>query len=279
MEEGNATKRKTDWKNFREWLQVFIIIAATLIGAYEFVYKDVYKPSIRPSSLNVQANMELVGTKESMSLIRCKIITENPTDRRIYIPAFWLTVRACTIDEEIPDLLVMNKDLKEENNELKAENKELQHAIESIYPGMSHNDLDLIKSQFMENLQSSPTPYHHDTSTISIQQKVSGKMVFQKKLVQDSFSWWEPMDKTTNEYVFAIPAGMYDYLEMSVNYFHTRFIDDINEPHWSKLSDSSYMVSFFLKEHGADATAFDKWQKETASGYNWSVTTLPLWKK
>jgi len=272
MEKEDATKKKTDWKNFREWLQVFIIIAATLIGAYEFVYKDVYKPSIRPTSLNVQADIDLVGGKDGMNLIRCKIITENPTDRRIYIPAFWLTVRACTIDKELPDLLAMNK-------ELKAENKELKQAIESIYPGMRDRDLEFVKSKFRTQYQNSPSPYHHDTSTINIQQKIFSKMVFQEKLVQDSFSWWEPMDKTTNEYIFAIPAGMYDYLEMSVNYFHTRYIDDISKPHWSKYSDSSYMVSFSLLENGADPIAFDKWQKETASGYNWSVTTLPLWKK
>jgi len=163
------------------------------------------------------------------------------------------------------------------NKDLKAKTKELKQALESIDLGMRYEDLESIKSKFRTNFQNSPNPYHHDTSTLSIQQKIFSKIVFQEKLVQDSFSWWEPMDKTTNEYVFAIPSGMFDYLEMSVDYFHTRYINDINTPEWSKDSDSSYMVSFSLKENGADAIAFDKWQKETASGYNWSVTTLPLW--
>ncbi len=269
----NTSSKKVDWKNFRDWLQVIVIIAATLIGAYEFVYKDVYKPSIRPTSLNVKANIELVGKKDGMCLVRCKVVTENPTDRRIYIPAFWLTVRAYAIDEELPNLIKMNRELEETN-------KKLKKMLLSIYPRISEAELSEIQSPYRENCQSSRNMnvVINDSSSLNPKHKLYGELTYQKKLVDDSFSWWEPMDKTTNEVVFAVPAGIYDYLEMSVNYFHTRYINDISEPSWSINQDSSLMVSFSLMEHSSDSTAFAEWQKRTASGYNWNITTLPLWE-
>jgi len=150
----------------------------------------------------------------------------------------------------------------------------------SIYPRIGEVELSEIQSPYREKYQSSTFSYNAgiDSSSLNPQHKLLGEVVYQRKLTQDSYSWWEPMDKTTNEFVFAIPIGSYDYLEMSVHYFHTRYINDIAEPKWFLNPDGSKSVIFSLLENGSDSTAFAAWQKRTASGFNWSVATLPLWQ-
>lgn len=277
MEVTNIKNR--GWKEFRDWFQVFIILFATIIGAYEFIYKDIYKPAIRPTSMNVDGKIELAGKKDGVLMVKSTITAENPSDRRIYVPAFWLTVRGLTFENRVVEFERKNQELLEKNQELKGMNIKLKEALFSITPKMDEYSLDLIKSQFMEKYQSSMHAPNNasDTSGIEEAHQSYGEIVYQAKLVNDAVSWWEPMDKTINELIFTVPFGVYDYLEMSVNYFHTRFIEEINIPEWSLNPDGSASVSFSLINMPSDTLAFTDWQKRTASGYNWNVSTLPLW--
>lgn len=275
----NTKIKKDGWKDFRDWLQVFIILFATLIGAYEFIYKDLYKPSVRPTSLNVDAKIELAGEKNGTTMVKATINAENPSDRRIYVPAFWLTVRGFSFEDKDDGLARQNQELLEKNVELTETNKILKEALFSVTAKMDEDDLEIIKSQFRDRYNSSmhDPSIASDTSSLELANQLSGAMVYKAKLVNDVLSWWEPMDKTTNEFVFTVPSNGYDYLEMTVSYFHTRYIEQISPPQWSLNDDGSDRVNFSLAKNPSDTTAFVAWQKETASGYNWNVTTLPLW--
>lgn len=229
--EQNSSEKKSD-KALREWLQIAVITAATLIGAYEFVYKDIYKPSMRPTSLTVEADMVAISQTGGRILVEATIRTNNPTDRRVYVPAFWVTARGVRLTKS-------NENFREDHSSLLG--PELGGAIISTYYPVEAVDV-----------------------------------VAQKRITWEDQSWWEPKDQTKDELIFSVPSGIYDYLVMNVTHFHTRYIDDINPPEWTALEDGSWDVTFSLKGKESDPQRLIEWQKSTASGYNWNVTTLPL---
>lgn len=82
-----------------KYSQLIILIFATFWGVYEFIYKDIIKPSNRPSALKLSAEITEQGTKASMRMVRIQLTTTNPTDRRIYIPAYWFEVKGIILNK------------------------------------------------------------------------------------------------------------------------------------------------------------------------------------
>ena len=94
MAEVNTTTSDSRWKNTRYWVQVVVVVFVALSGAYQFVFKDIIRPSREPTALELSTGLENVGKKGGMVLVRARITAVNPTNRRIYVPAFWFNVRA-----------------------------------------------------------------------------------------------------------------------------------------------------------------------------------------
>ena len=90
-ETQQASSQKSAWLT-REWIQVYVLIAATLLGAYEFVLKELIRPAQEPTALELEASLEKVGDNAQFTLVRLQTSAHNPTDRRIYVPAYWYTV-------------------------------------------------------------------------------------------------------------------------------------------------------------------------------------------
>jgi len=230
---GNSNEPKPRARKFREWLQLTIIVLAALLGAWEFILKDVIRPANRPTALNISASMEIVGRKDSLLMIKSTVETSNPTDRRIYVPAFWHVVRGY---------------------------------------GLSTDDLSY-KADHKELIASNPD----FTTLVTYTPFNSSEVVAQQRICFEGSEWWEPDDKTHDEIIFTIPTRLYDYLDMQVTYFHTRDISKLDTPQWTTLEDGSWNVELQLKHKTADDEAIEEWQRISASGYNWYVTTLPLW--
>jgi hypothetical protein len=91
--EIDTTKSDSRWKDRRDWVQLVVVVFVALSGAYQFVFKDVIKPSREPTALELGIGLENVGKKGGMLLVRARIAAVNPTNRRIYVPAFWFNVR------------------------------------------------------------------------------------------------------------------------------------------------------------------------------------------
>jgi hypothetical protein len=98
MIEGESTAperkplRRLTSEGSRAWVQFALVVFASIFGVYQFWYKERYVPSQRPASLAVSGELEVIGRKGTMSLVRARVRAENKRDVRIYAPALWYTV-------------------------------------------------------------------------------------------------------------------------------------------------------------------------------------------
>ena len=93
MEADNTNKNGSRSRAVREWIQVVIILFAAVWGAYEFIVKDVIRPTQEPTALDVVATLEEVGREGGHVLVRARITATNPTKRRIVVSALWFWVK------------------------------------------------------------------------------------------------------------------------------------------------------------------------------------------
>jgi len=89
-----TTTSDPGWKNTRDWIQLLVVVFVALSGTYQFVFKDIIKPSREPTALELATSLENIAEQDGMLLIRVRITAINQTSRRIYVPAFWFNVRA-----------------------------------------------------------------------------------------------------------------------------------------------------------------------------------------
>lgn len=89
MSEGRSLKATA----IKDWSQFAMLVFATIWGVYTFVYKETILPARRPATLTVTAEMEELGRKEDRVLMRLRIHAVNRTDRKVYVPALWYSVR------------------------------------------------------------------------------------------------------------------------------------------------------------------------------------------
>ncbi|HEY3487896.1 MAG TPA: hypothetical protein VGL10_07510 [Gammaproteobacteria bacterium] len=81
-------------KEIREWVQIALIVFTVGWTSYEFFFKEFIKPAQEPTALELDAKLERAGEKDGFIMIKGTIKANNPTNRRIYVPAFWYTVKA-----------------------------------------------------------------------------------------------------------------------------------------------------------------------------------------
>lgn len=99
MEKESTEVKKSRYRDLREWLQLIIISFAAIWGAYEFIVKDLIRPAQRPTALELNIELEQVGREKGNIMVRAGITAKNPTDRRIYVPALWYTVRGYQLSD------------------------------------------------------------------------------------------------------------------------------------------------------------------------------------
>lgn len=76
-----------------EWLQAILLGVGTMFAAGTFWYKDVHAPAVSPATLTIEPSMETIGRRGNSLLVRASLRIENRSDYRVYVPAFWYTVR------------------------------------------------------------------------------------------------------------------------------------------------------------------------------------------
>jgi len=119
--EKNIIKDKTSRvTSTRELVQLFVILFGALWGCCTFYFKDIYLPAHKPTSLDLLAILEKVGKNKGTILIRARITAQNKTDREIYIPAYWFTVRGYQLYNSSEPVNLNHKDIlgKIEGDEL-----------------------------------------------------------------------------------------------------------------------------------------------------------------
>ena len=109
-----TTKDKgSHFKEMREWIQLLVIVFAAAWGSYEFIVKDIIRPTQKPTALDLAASLETVGKKNGKILVRARITARNPTDRRIYVPAYWFTVRGYQLSDSAEPTNMNHKSILE----------------------------------------------------------------------------------------------------------------------------------------------------------------------
>lgn len=196
-------------KSAREWIQLGVIIFATVSGFYQFIFKDVIRPAQEPTALNISASLERVGKKEGLLLIRSRITATNPTKKRIYIPAFWFTVTGFRLATSAASV---NQDHGAILGELDRNGN--GGAFISTYAPIE-----------------------------------SGEVLAQQRITYQNTAWWEPDDKTNDEAIFAVPEDEFDFLILNVHYLQTRHDQDIDDPAWTTNAEGSWNAQFKLKSH------------------------------
>ncbi len=93
MDKSTVKDKASFFSRMREWIQLFVMVFVAGWGSYEFIVKDIIQPTQKPTALDIVASMENIGQKNQNILIRVHTIAYNPTDRRVYVPAYWFTVR------------------------------------------------------------------------------------------------------------------------------------------------------------------------------------------
>lgn len=84
-------------------IQTAAIIVAAIVATYQFYLKDILRPRQEPTALELTANLSNVGEDKGNLLIKAAIETKNPTERRVYVPAFWFTVRGISLSPSPSD--------------------------------------------------------------------------------------------------------------------------------------------------------------------------------
>jgi hypothetical protein len=95
------------WAWLKDWGVVVISLATLVSTSYQFYFREVLREERKPTALAIEAKLEQVGRRDDLVLVRIVVRASNPSDRRIYVPAFWYTLygmslsdRACA--ESIP---------------------------------------------------------------------------------------------------------------------------------------------------------------------------------
>lgn len=87
------------WRRFlrvettAEWAQALLLGAGMLLGAVTFWYKEMYLPGVSPATLTISPTLEEIGRQGDGVLIRASVNVANNSAYRVYVPAFWYTVR------------------------------------------------------------------------------------------------------------------------------------------------------------------------------------------
>jgi hypothetical protein len=233
MSKRTSKDKSSHFNNMREWIQLIVIVFAAAWGSYEFIVKDIIRPAQKPTALDLTANLEIVGKKNEKILVRARITARNPTDRRIYVPAYWFTVRGYRF-------------------------------LDSAKP-MNTNHKSILEKLRGSELVRTYAPVE------------SGEVVAQQRIIYEADAWWEPEDKTNDEAIFVVPKEKFDFLELHIQYLHTRDDSVLDVPVWFAAEDGAWQAQFQLKKGGSEASELIKWQKSTGSGYSWYITTLSLW--
>ena len=90
-----------DFAWVKDW-GVLLLSALTLFSTtFQFYFRDISAPRRKPTALELKAELQQVGQRDGMILARLLLHATNPTDRRIYVPAFWLAVYGSALGDAL----------------------------------------------------------------------------------------------------------------------------------------------------------------------------------
>ena len=106
------------------------------------------------------------------------------------------------------------------------------------------------------------------------------------KFPSDSM-WFDATDETTEEQVFYVPASRYDAVQLKVQAYITRNIEDLAPGKWTVQEDGSFFPLLFLKKPGwekdpslveefDDAGPHKKWADDNNVGEKTAYATVSL---
>lgn len=233
-----------------DMVQALFFGIATVFGFYTFWYKDVEGPKHSPATLAITPVLEELGRRGNDVLVRASFSVHNESASRVYVPLFWFSVYGhCYSARTIPGASFART----------TESTFLAAPPEGRAPTLS--------SRFSE-------PSH-------------GEVVASGRLWNTKSVYFDPKAERRMEELFLVPAAQFDALQIRVDYFLVKNVEDLADPRWRVLDGGALHGEIWLHKdpsRGDTATAerYDRtrhadWKKDHGAGWGWSHASLALW--
>lgn len=98
MEEKKWKVNTWNMSTVKDWLQTIAIVVAAIWAVWKFIYEDRILPQKLPPHLIMASEMEIIGTKNSMTAIRVKVDIHNSSQRKIPVLSSWYHIAGSRID-------------------------------------------------------------------------------------------------------------------------------------------------------------------------------------
>jgi hypothetical protein len=85
-------KNQITFQKIREGVQFFLLIFASGFGIYQFIYKDIIVPAMRPPAVTLTTRLEELGRADGMVFVRMHLVVANRGDAKVWVPALWWNV-------------------------------------------------------------------------------------------------------------------------------------------------------------------------------------------
>lgn len=99
---------------------------------------------------------------------------------------------------------------------------------------------------------------------------------------QDDGNWYQPGDETSNDYLFYVPEGQFEALQLKLEFMVTKNIDLLANVRWQD-TDGVFSPTLMIKDENGTDAPFNyenarhlAWSEKVGLSYNWFLTTLSL---
>ncbi|HYJ78711.1 MAG TPA: hypothetical protein VEW03_03840 [Longimicrobiaceae bacterium] len=231
-------------------VQALFFGIATVFGFYTFWYKDVEGPKHSPATLAITPVLEEMGRRGNDVLVRASFSVANESASRVYVPVFWYSVYGhCYTARDLP---------------AGSFSRVTEAAFQPAAPGAPPATLS---ARF-----SAPSP---------------GEVVASGRLWNSTRVYFDPKAARRMEEMFLVPADQFDALQIRVDYFLVKDVEDLADPRWEVRGDGALHGQVWLRKDPSradtasaerlDRTRHAEWRKDHGAGWGWSHASLPLW--
>jgi hypothetical protein len=105
----NAVGQRTH--QVKEVIELVVVIFTALISIYGFLLKDIIRPEKEAGVLNLNQKITKEELINNVRVLQLTIVSKNPSNKRLYVPAFWYTIEGSKITDTTNYKYQSQKDL------------------------------------------------------------------------------------------------------------------------------------------------------------------------
>lgn len=231
-------------------VQALFFGIATIFGFYTFWYKDVEGPKQNPATLAITPVLEEMGRRGNDVLVRASFSVQNESASRVYVPLFWYSVYGHC------------------------------YSARAASPAAFASATE---AAFLKPAPDAPAA----TLSARFSAPSPGAVVASGRLWNSTRVYFDPKAARRMEEMFLVPADQFDALQIRVDYFLVKGVEDLADPRWRVLDGGALHGEIWLRKDPSradtataekyDRTRHADWRKDHGAGWGWSHASLALW--